>query len=106
MKTKKHGTSDDAYSEFYANSHIKGRYSAYIRGARCRSVNDFFKEYSAAFQFPAYFGENWNAWDECACDLDWLMFSSIAPYLKNIYIENFKLICRKEGLNSAQPAPT
>ena len=45
MITKKHGTSDDAYSEFYANSHIKGRYSAYIRGARCRSVNDFFKEY-------------------------------------------------------------
>lgn len=38
----------------------------------------FFKEYSAAFQFPAYFGENWNAWDECACDLDWLVFSSIA----------------------------
>ena len=36
------------------------------------------KEYSAAFQFPAYIGENWNAWDECACDLEWLVFSSIA----------------------------
>ena len=77
MITKKQGTSDDAYSEFYANSHIEGRYSAYIRGARCRSVSDFFKEYSAAFQFPAYFGENWNAWDECACDLDWLTFTSL-----------------------------
>ena len=32
MITKKHGTSDDAYSEFYANSHIEGRYSTYIRG--------------------------------------------------------------------------
>ena len=92
MIVKKHGTSDDAYSEFYTNSHIEGRYSAYIRGARCRSVNDFFKEYSAAFQFPAYFGENWNAWDECACDLDWLMFSSIA-----IVIDGYdKMFCQEE----------
>lgn len=83
MITKKHGTSDDAYSEFYANSHIEGRYSTYIRGARCGDVCDFFKEYSAAFQFPNYFGENWNAWDECACDLDWLMFSSIAIVIDN-----------------------
>ena len=51
MITKKHGTSDDAYSEFYANSHIKGRYSAYIRGARCRSVNDFFKSILQHFNF-------------------------------------------------------
>ena len=83
MIIKKHGTSDDAYSEFYANSHIVGRYSAYIRGARCGDVDEFFKEYSAAFQFPTYFGENWNAWDECACDLDWLMFSSIAIVIDN-----------------------
>lgn len=72
------GTNDDAYAAFYANSHMEGRYTAYIRGKRCGSVSDFMKEYSAAFQFPAYFGENWNAWDECACDLDWLVFSSIA----------------------------
>lgn len=64
------GTNDDAYTAFYANSHMEGRYTAYIRGKRCGSVSDFMKEYSAAFQFPAYFGENWNAWDECACDLD------------------------------------
>ena len=30
MITKKHGTSDDAYSEFYANSHIDGRYSTLL----------------------------------------------------------------------------
>ena len=59
------GTNDDAYTAFYANSHMEGRYTAYIRGKRCGSVSDFMKEYSAAFQFPAYFGENWNAWDEC-----------------------------------------
>lgn len=92
MIIKKHGTSDDAYSEFYANSHIVGRYSAYIRGARCGDVDEFFKEYSAAFQFPTYFGENWNAWDECACDLDWLMFSSIA-----IVIDDYdKMFCMTE----------
>lgn len=78
MINKREGSDDDAYAAFYANSHIEGRYTAYIRGKRCGSVSDFMKEYSAAFQFPAYFGENWNAWDECACDLEWLVFSSIA----------------------------
>lgn len=26
------GTNDDAYAAFYANSHMEGRYTAYIRG--------------------------------------------------------------------------
>lgn len=51
MITKKHGTSDDAYSEFYANSHIEGRYSAYIRGARCGNVCDFSKSILPRFNF-------------------------------------------------------
>jgi RNAse (barnase) inhibitor barstar len=43
-----------------------------IRGRQSRSTQRFFDEISAAFQFPYYFGENWNAFDECLCDLEWL----------------------------------
>lgn len=81
------GSSDHVYSEFYRNSHVEGRYTAYIRGARCYTDMELFKEYSAAFQFPPYFGENWNAWDECACDLAWICFSSIA-----IVIDHYELM--------------
>ena len=68
----------DAYELFYENSHIHGRYTAMIHGKRCTSLNEFLREFSVAFQFPWYFGENWAAWDECATDLDWLVFQSIA----------------------------
>lgn len=47
-------------------------YSAYIRGKRCKTEDDFFHEISASFQFPYYFGENWAAMDECLCDLEWI----------------------------------
>lgn len=55
----------------------EGVYSAYVRGKRCKTEDDFFKEISAAFQFPFYFGENWPAMDECLCDLEWLNITKI-----------------------------
>ena len=59
------------YSRFYEEKE-RGAYVAYIRGKRCATEEGFFKEISAAFQFPYYFGENWPALDECITDLDWL----------------------------------
>jgi hypothetical protein len=49
----------------------------YIRGRFSRTVEDFFREASASFRFPYYFGMNWAAFDECLSDLEWLSFSRI-----------------------------
>lgn len=43
-----------------------------VRGARCATPQAVFQEWAAALQFPYYFGENWDAFDECLVDLDWL----------------------------------
>lgn len=41
-----------------------------VRGAKMPTVAALFDEFAAAFQFPAYFGENKDAFDECMRDLD------------------------------------
>lgn len=78
MIFKRINNGNELYALFYENSHIRGRYTAFIRGKRSTTCSGFLKEYSAAFQFPYYYGNNWNAWDECATDLSWLMFDSVA----------------------------
>ncbi len=43
-----------------------------LRGTKMQTVQGLFDEFSAALQFPSYFGENWPAFDECLSDMDWL----------------------------------
>jgi RNAse (barnase) inhibitor barstar len=43
-----------------------------IRGHKAATETSFFDECSAAWQFPYYFGENWDAFEECLTDLEWL----------------------------------
>jgi hypothetical protein len=43
-----------------------------LRGDKARTAQGWFDECAAALQFPCYFGENWNAFDECITDLGWL----------------------------------
>jgi len=43
-----------------------------LRGVRCQDVDHLFQEWAAAFQFPYYFGNNWDAFEECIGDLSWL----------------------------------
>lgn len=43
-----------------------------IQGGHCHTPQTLFQEWSAALQFPYYFGHNWNAFDECLTDLEWL----------------------------------
>jgi hypothetical protein len=43
-----------------------------VRGKNMMSPAALFDEFAAALQFPCYFGNNWNAFDECIADLEWL----------------------------------
>jgi hypothetical protein len=43
-----------------------------VRGHKATTEPAFFDECAAAWQFPYYFGENWDAFDECLTDLQWL----------------------------------
>jgi len=43
-----------------------------VRGQKMRQYQGLFDEFAAALQFPWYFGENGNAFDECISDLSWL----------------------------------
>lgn len=37
-----------------------------------KTTQALFDEFSAAIQFPYYFGENWDAFRDCLLDLEWL----------------------------------
>jgi RNAse (barnase) inhibitor barstar len=39
---------------------------------RLRRKGDLFRALDAGLNFPAYFGQNWDALEECLCDLTWL----------------------------------
>lgn len=55
-----------------------------IRGKRCVTAKSLFQEWAAALQFPSYFGENWDAFEECLTDLDWLPAKAYLIIVTNV----------------------
>lgn len=43
-----------------------------------------FQEFAAALQFPWYFGENWDALNECINDLEWLPTKSYVLLVSHV----------------------
>ncbi len=44
----------------------------FVRGRKAETTARFYDELAAALQFPDYFGENWDAVNDCLTDLGWL----------------------------------
>ena len=43
-----------------------------LRGTKMATRQGFFDECAAALQFPYYFGDNWDSFNDCINDLEWL----------------------------------
>ena len=50
----------------------EGWHYAYLDGDHIRHKSEFLTAMGQAFQFPDYFGHNWDALEECLLDLSWL----------------------------------
>lgn len=65
---------DDAYAlcqELGKNS-SKKIVVRVLDGSKAKSRESFFNESAIALEFPSYFGNNWDAFEECINDFDWL----------------------------------
>lgn len=61
-----------------------------IDGQKCRNKKSFFREFAKKMKFPDYFGDNWDAFDECLNDLEWLDCDQYVLFIKdfNFIFEN------------------
>src|SRR5262245_19281893 len=50
----------------------KGYALKVIKGRHCQTPAKLFAECAQVLEFPDYFGQNWDALEECLADLEWL----------------------------------
>jgi len=54
-----------------------------VRGKKCSTAKELFNEFGAALQFPYYFGENWDAFNDCITDLEWIPGNEYLLFIPN-----------------------
>jgi hypothetical protein len=62
----------------------------FLRGKKMTKLSSLYDEFAAALQFPYYFNENWNSFDECITDLEWMpgdVYLLVIMDAKNVLIE-------------------
>jgi RNAse (barnase) inhibitor barstar len=82
----------DLQAEAVKSASQEGAKVFYLDGRKIATKEDFLRETSEVMKFPAYFGANWDAFDECIRDLSWM------PAQKYILIYD-----RSDIFSKAQP---
>ncbi|MFJ7755278.1 barstar family protein [Peribacillus muralis] len=71
---------ESTMKDFETNSK---KFVALIEGCKCQNKKGFFKEFAIKMKFPDYFGDNWDAFNECINDLEWLNCEQYVVFIKD-----------------------
>lgn len=63
-----------------------------LEGHRCETKQSLLSEYARIFGFPSYFGGNWDAFEECLSDLDWIPATGYITFIRHAE----RVLCRHE----------
>ncbi|WP_053335616.1 barstar family protein [Salinispira pacifica] len=68
---------DAFFSTLYRINQESNDFGVYwLFGHKMQTKKDFYNVFSASLQFPDYFNDNWDSFEECMFDLEWLKYKS------------------------------
>lgn len=117
------GNKNEVYSLQWIFNHELNNNNIVFRTCRGNKMQDklgLFNEFGAVFQFPNYFGENWDAFEECLRDLSWLNYEAIVLVITDtenlllnavskdfcILVEILNGVTMRKNVNSIKPFHT